>query len=89
VPQDAAVELAYFQIPRAWGAVEVAVASSWDDTVLAEADDTARRVIAGILAEEFWQPTTPAPDFFEDFAAICLDGQQAPSVTEEDDEDSP
>jgi RecB family exonuclease len=87
-PEDAAVELAYFQIPRAWGAVEVAVASNWDDAVLAAADETARQVIAGILAEEFWPPITPAPDYFEDYAAICLDGRQAPPVTDEDDDDA-
>jgi hypothetical protein len=81
VPEPAAVELAYFQIPREWDAAEVVVADGW---VLAEADEVARGVIAGILAEDFWPPQVPAPDYSEDFAAICLDGLEAPPLTDDE-----
>jgi hypothetical protein len=87
VPENAVVELAYFQLPRAWDAAEVEVPKHWDHAVLDGADETAGRVITGILAEQFWPPA-PAPDYFDEFAAICLDGLEAPPVTDEDDEDS-
>ena len=84
VPANAAIELAYFQIPREWDAAEVVVAKGWDESVLAGADETARKVIAGILAEDFWPPQVPAPMYSEDFAAICLDGLEAPPLTDDE-----
>jgi hypothetical protein len=84
VPVDATVQLAYFQIPRDWEAATVAVAEEWNDTLLTQADGVAREVIAAILAEEFWPPTVPAPDQFEEYAAICLDNLQVPSVMDEE-----
>jgi hypothetical protein len=84
VPADATVQLAYFQIPRECDAATVAVAEEWSDALLAEADEVVREVIAAILAEEFWPPTVPAPDLFEEYAAICLDNLQVPSVMDEE-----
>ena len=36
--------------------------------------------IALIRAEEFGEPKQPPPPFFEEFAAICLDGQRPPAL---------
>ena len=83
-PAGATVQLAYFQIPREFDAATVAIAEEWTDALMAEADGVAREVIAGILAEEFWPPTVPAPDLFEEYAAICLDNLQVPSVMDEE-----
>ena len=84
VPADAKVQLAYFQLPRESDEATVAVAGEWTDALMAEADGVAREVIAAILAEEFWPPTVPAPDLFEEYAAICLDNLQVPSVMDEE-----
>lgn len=71
VPDNATVELAYFQIPKALDTVEVALAK-WNDDILSEADKTAREVIEGVLQGKFGPPTIPAPDHFDDYAAICM-----------------
>jgi RecB family exonuclease len=84
VPADATVQLAYFQIPRELEAATVDVAEEWNEALLAEADAIAQEVIAAIMAEEFWPPTVPAPDLFEEYAAICLDNLQVPSVMDEE-----
>jgi len=84
VPANATVELAYFQIPREWDAAEVAMPKDWNKDVLEDADKTARIVIAGILAEDFWKPTSPPPKYFEDYAAICLDGLEAPPIPDDE-----
>jgi ATP-dependent helicase/nuclease subunit B len=84
VPEDATVQLAYFQLPRESDEAKVAVAEEWSETLLGEADQAAREVIAAILAEEFWPPTEPAPELFEEYAAICLDNLQVPSVMDEE-----
>ena len=83
VPENATLQLAYFQIPREWDEAAVTVAEEWNDAVLKEADNIAREVIEGIQAEEFWPPTVPAPDYFAEYAAICLDNLEVPSVTDE------
>lgn len=83
-PADANVELGYFQIPRDWQNVCVAVPQGWDRGVLDAADAAARTAIAGIQAGVFWPRTDPAPKYFEEFAAICLDGLNAPTIADED-----
>lgn len=52
-----------------------ALVADWTEGELAEADRVAENVVRGVWAERFWPPITPAPDLFEEFAAICLDGQ--------------
>lgn len=88
VPANANVELAYFQIPRDPQNAGVAIADSWDRAALDDADAVARQVIADIQAEVFWPPADPAPANFEEFAAICLDGLNAPPI-DADDEGAP
>lgn len=83
------VELAYFNLPREFDETGVRLAE-WNEVELADADSTARRVIAGIANEEFWPPVDPAPAFSEDFAAICLENLlAAPSLGEGGEDDRP
>lgn len=78
-PADVAVELAYFNLPRNLDKTGVAVAV-WDETILADADEKARQVIRDVRDEKFWPPTYPAPDYYEDLAAICMDNVKAGPV---------
>ena len=86
VPEPDAVELAYFQIPRDWDMADVVVAEGWN---LNAADDAARAAIRGILAEDFWPPSDPAPDYSEAYSAICLDYLREPGLGDDDQEGSP
>ena len=79
-----AIELCYFQIPKDPAAIGVAVAE-WDEGTLRSADERAQEVIRRIRNEDFWPPATPAPDYFEEYSAICLDYLHAPHL--EDDEE--
>jgi hypothetical protein len=87
VPKNAQVELAYFQIPKALEDVKVALAEGWTDDALAGADETARKVIEGVLHAEFGPPTIPYPDRFDEYAAICMmDERHESPITGEDEE---
>ena len=79
------VELAYFNLPRELDQTCVA-AAQWDDVVLSNADETARRVIMAIRAGAFEPLTLPPPAFSEDFAAICLDGVLSAPALGDDEE---
>jgi len=72
VPADCTVELGYFNLPKQFEETKVAVAS-WDAATLEGADERAREVIRNLRNAIFWPPAYPAPDYSEDFAAICLD----------------
>jgi hypothetical protein len=67
------LKLGYINLPKDTRKTEMIVAE-WDEAMLAEADRTACDIIRCVRREEFWPPTRPAPDFAEDFAAICQDG---------------
>ncbi|MGH7201442.1 MAG: PD-(D/E)XK nuclease family protein, partial [Planctomycetaceae bacterium] len=64
------VEVGYILLPKEIDKTG-AVLAEWDETVLADADATAARVIESIREEVFWPPADPPPAFFDDFAAIC------------------
>jgi hypothetical protein len=49
--------------------------AEWSETELREADAVAEKVVRGVRGEVFWPATAPAPDFFDEFAAICLEGR--------------
>jgi ATP-dependent helicase/nuclease subunit B len=66
------VQLGYVLLPKDVDKVEFCMAQ-WTDDQLAAADEVARKVVRLIWDEEFWPPTDPAPDFSEEFAAICQD----------------
>jgi hypothetical protein len=72
VPGDCQVELGYFNLPKQADETDVQLAD-WDQALLAAADETARDVLRKLRAEVFEPIQRPAPDFSEDFAAICLD----------------
>jgi RecB family exonuclease len=67
------VQLGYVLLPKDVDKVEFCMAQ-WTDDQLAAADEVARQVVKHIWAEDFWPPIDPAPDFSEEFAAICQDG---------------
>ena len=67
------LQLGYIQLPKDVDKVEFCMAQ-WTEDELAAADEVARNVVRLIWEQEFWPPTHPAPDFYEEFAAICQDG---------------
>lgn len=67
------VQLGYVLLPKDVDKVEFCMAQ-WSEEQLARADAVACEVIRGIWDNKFWPPTEPAPDFSEEFAAICQDG---------------
>lgn len=68
------VRLGYIVIPKEADKIGHHVAG-WTAAELDHADDTARDVIRRIRNGCFWPPVDPAPAFFEEFSAICLDAQ--------------
>jgi hypothetical protein len=48
--------------------------ASWSAEELESADRTAEEVIRKVRQESFWPPARPAPEYFEEYAAICGDG---------------
>jgi hypothetical protein len=83
MPADCTVEVAYFNLPKTEIETAVCVAT-WDDSMFADADDEARRVVRGVRNGVFWPPVYPAPDHSEDFAAICLDNLLSGPALNED-----
>jgi ATP-dependent helicase/nuclease subunit B len=67
-------ELAYIALPKDTSQTGIMI-SEWTPEDLQSADEAAAVVVRNVRAEKFWPPTTPPPDFSEDFAPICLDGQ--------------
>jgi ATP-dependent helicase/nuclease subunit B len=85
IPGVSKVELGYFNIPKARDDTSIKVAV-WNDALLEEADEIARRVIRNIRAEDFRKADQP-PKYSEDFAAICLENTRAPTLAEDGDGD--
>jgi hypothetical protein len=83
VVKSPTIELCYFQIPKDPKGIELAVAE-WDESTLAAADEQARTVIRNIRDGIFWPPETPAPDYFEEYSAICLDNLYAPRLADDE-----
>lgn len=82
-PERCAIELAFFNLPKMLEETAVAVAA-WNADELADADETACRVIRGILDGQFAM-AKQVPKYSEDFAAICMDNVLgAPSVDDGD-----
>lgn len=69
---DGDVQLGYVNLPKDLAHMGHALAL-WTPDELESADETARGIIQGIAAGNFWPLTDPAPSFSEDFAAICQD----------------
>jgi ATP-dependent helicase/DNAse subunit B len=47
--------------------------AEWSDADLEQADQRAYEIVRAVRNEHFWPPADPAPDFFEEFSAICQD----------------
>ncbi len=67
------VELGYFNLPKDLDETDVALGDDWDDIILQDADATAVDVICRLRQGVFGPAVYPAPEFSDDFAAICLD----------------
>jgi ATP-dependent helicase/nuclease subunit B len=67
------LKLGYIVLPKDTTKVGELLAE-WSDEDLAAADEEAINVVRGVLQEEFWPPTYPAPNILTDFAVICQDG---------------
>ncbi|MCE5303726.1 MAG: PD-(D/E)XK nuclease family protein, partial [Planctomycetaceae bacterium] len=68
------VEVAYVVLPKDTAATGL-LPSGWTPDDLDDADRAASEVIRGVRTERFWPPAKKRPEFSEDFAPICLDGQ--------------
>ena len=84
---DGPVELAYIALPKDVAKVGELIAE-WTPAELDEADETARRVVRAIRRGLFWPPTDPPPAFFDEFAAICQDGQFGAALADEEGDDN-
>jgi len=84
---DGPVELAYIALPKDVAKVGELIAE-WTPAELDEADETARRVVRAIRRGLFWPPTDPPPAFFDEFAAICQDGQFGTALADEEGDDN-
>jgi RecB family exonuclease len=67
-------QLAYVVLPKDTSKIDILVAE-WTEEELKSADDVAAEVIRNVRAKKFWPPAESPPDFSEDFAPICQDGQ--------------
>jgi RecB family exonuclease len=66
--------LAYVVLPKDISRTGIAIAE-WTEEDLRSADRAAAEVIRDVRAEKFWPPAQLPPDFSEDLAPICQDGQ--------------
>jgi hypothetical protein len=81
---DCTVELGYFNVPKLLGKTGFDRAE-WNVAVLEEADERARQVIRDIREEVFDPAPGPTPNYFEEFAAICMDNVfSAPALADDD-----
>jgi RecB family exonuclease len=61
--------------------------ADWSQWEINQAIETAREVVRKIRDQVFWPPTSPAPKYFKEFAAVCRDDVlRLPSEGEEEDE---
>lgn len=68
------VDLAYVVLPKDTNRTGIEVAE-WTAEDLRIADRVAEQVVRNVRAGKFWPPRTQPPDFSEEFAPICQDGQ--------------
>jgi ATP-dependent helicase/nuclease subunit B len=68
------IQLGYINLSKDLTKVDASLAE-WNEAHLNDAIDTARQVVRDIRNGKFWPPASPPPDFSEDLAAICQDGQ--------------
>lgn len=66
------VELGYILLPKDTSRSEFCFAK-WTEEELDVADDLAADIVRAVRGEKFWPPTDPAPNFFDEYAAICQD----------------
>jgi hypothetical protein len=66
------ITLGYILLPKDVRAIGEEMAR-WSDEELLRADEVAREVLGKIRAGIFWPPTSPPPDFSEDFALLTQD----------------
>jgi hypothetical protein len=66
--------LAYIVLPKDISRIGIAIAE-WTEEDLRSADRATADVVRNVRAEKFWPPVQPPPDFSEDLAPICQDGQ--------------
>ena len=78
------IELAYIVLPKDTSRTGI-VMSEWTPEDLQSADEAAAEVVRKVRAGKFWPPSVPPPDFSEDFAPICQDGQFRAVLTAEAD----
>ena len=79
------VEVGYILIPKDTKKVSDARAP-WSPSEFDGAIEVARDVIRQIRKETFWPPISPAPAFFEEFAAICGDMRFGSTPTDDDED---
>jgi RecB family exonuclease len=75
-------DLAYVVLPKDTSSIDIAIAE-WSEADLRKADEVAAEVIRNVRAQRFWPPAESPPDFSEDFAPICQDGQFRAVLTAE------
>ena len=80
------IRLGYIVLPKDLDATGERMAE-WSGDELAAAEATAADVVRNIRAERFWPPTTPAPAWRDDLAAICQDDQLGRALELEDEDD--
>lgn len=71
--REGGLQLGYITLPKDTSEVNVRIAE-WLPQELKEADDLARDVVRQLRAGKFWPPSPEAPDFDDEFSAICQDG---------------
>ncbi|MFZ5831258.1 MAG: PD-(D/E)XK nuclease family protein, partial [Planctomycetota bacterium] len=80
-PTVGEVLLGYIVLPKNASGASL-VLGPWAQADLDAADAAAATVVRGVRGEKFWPPARPAPKYFDEFAAICLDDQLLRRVTE-------
>ncbi|MBX9788790.1 MAG: PD-(D/E)XK nuclease family protein [Pirellulales bacterium] len=83
---DGEIRLGYIVLPKDLDQTGALVAE-WSGDDLAAAEATAAEVVRNIRAGRFWPPTTPAPAWRDDLAAICQDDQLGRALELEDEDD--
>lgn len=69
-----AIQLGYINLSKDLAKIGSSLAE-WTDADLRDALEVARQVVRDIRAGKFWPPASPPPEFSEDLAVICQDGQ--------------
>ncbi|HUY36608.1 MAG TPA: PD-(D/E)XK nuclease family protein [Pirellulales bacterium] len=83
----AEIKLGYIVLPKVLRDTREHLAE-WDPDDLAAADLAAADVVRGVRRGHFYPPAMPPPDFAEEFARICGDGQFG-GLSSDDEEESP